>query len=209
MEDTRGNRGSYSAVRSARSRGVFPRGLVLPPRSQPEAAANQPTAACFSLGTRHVPLVSAPRSGRLTATQPPRNRAIRADCVGYRAHCGRSEHAHAHARTRINIKIGGFDRPIMAVKPDSDRPAVAINVEKMHRVMNNAAELHRRTLRAVEKWQTLVKLADQVTGCSPRSVPVRASVAHGGGSSAESPWDRPAEHRKQRRDDPRLAGERR
>ena len=28
---TRGNRGSYSAVRPARSRGVFPRGLVLPP----------------------------------------------------------------------------------------------------------------------------------------------------------------------------------
>ena len=90
-----------------------------------------------------------------------------ADCVGYRAHCDRSEHAHAHARTRINVKIGGFYRPIMAVKPDSDRPAVAIDVEKMHRVTNNAAELHRRTLRAVEKWQTFVKLADRVAGSNP------------------------------------------
>jgi len=53
----------------------------------------------------------------------------------------------------------------MAVKPDTDRPAVAIDVEKMHRVTNNAAELHRRTLRAAEKWQALAELAGQLTGC--------------------------------------------
>ena len=48
MEDTRGNRGSYSAVRSGGPEGCSLGASCFP--SQPEATENQPTAAYFSLG---------------------------------------------------------------------------------------------------------------------------------------------------------------